>query len=275
MIRLVGLDLDGTLLSSDKSLSGGNEEALRRASEAGAYIVPVTGRPLSGLPSVVERLPYVRYVITSNGAVVYDLNEGRAIRERLMSREKALEVLDIADLPGTIFEYFTDGYGYHDDDGWAYLTNRFGTRPLMSYIRKSRRRVDDLKSGILSSPGGIENISTMSLTGEEQSLIYERLGRVEGIRRIVPCGTDLEITSSEADKGSALLALAAYLGIERAQVLAMGDGDNDRSMMEAAGLAVAVANADDRIMQAADHVAASNDEDGVAEAIRRFVLEEI
>ena len=272
MIRLVGLDLDGTLLATDKSLSEENMEALRRASAKGVHIVPVTGRPLHGLPASVECLDFVRYAVTSNGAVVYDTAAGAAIRERLMTPQKVLELLDAASEEGTICEYFAGGYGYHDDRGWDYLSGRFGGKPLMNYIRRSRRRVDDLRSGILACTSGIENFSSMSRTHEEQDRIRMRIEEIEGVNCIVPCATDLEVISADADKGTALLALAACLGIGRSEVMAMGDGDNDYSMMQTAGLSVAVANADAKILSASDHVTASNDENGVAKAICRFVL---
>ena len=272
MIRLVGLDLDGTLLATDKSLSAANREALERAAASGVYIVPVTGRPLYGLPSVVEDLDFVRYAITSNGAVIYDREQGTALREYLMTAEKAAEILEAAQLPGTICEYFAGGYGHHDDRGWEYLQGRFGKGPLMSYIRQSRKRVDDVMESMMTCGRGIENISTMSLTHEEQEMIRQKVMMIAGVRCIIPCPTDLEITSAEADKGTALLQLADLMGIRRDEVMAMGDGDNDYSMMKAAGISVAVANADRRIMEAADHRAPSNDEDGVADAVDRFVL---
>ena len=140
------------------------------------------------------------------------------------------------------------------------------------YIRRSRRRVDDLRSGILACTSGIENFSSMSRTHEEQDRIRMRIEEIEGVNCIVPCATDLEVISADADKGTALLALAACLGIGRSEVMAMGDGDNDYSMMQTAGLSVAVANADAKILSASDHVTASNDENGVAKAICRFVL---
>ena len=272
MIRLVGLDLDGTLLATDKSLSEENREALRKASAQGIHIVPVTGRPLHGLPPSVECLDFVRYAVTSNGAVVYDRAAGRAIRERLMTPQKVLRLLEAASEEGTICEYFAGGYGYHDDRGWDYLSGRFGGRPLMNYIRRSRRRVDDLRSSLLACPTGIENFSSMSRTHEEQDMIRARIGKIEGVHCIVPCATDLEVTSKDADKGSALLALAEQLGIRQSEVMAMGDGDNDYSMMRSAGLSVAVQNADAKILRASDYVTASNDESGVAKAICRFVL---
>ena len=72
MIKMIGLDLDGTLLTRDKRLTKENSDVLAEAARRGIHIVPVTGRPLSGLPAVVEALPFIRYAITSNGAVLTD-----------------------------------------------------------------------------------------------------------------------------------------------------------------------------------------------------------
>ena len=89
----------------------------------------------------------------------------------------------------------------------------------------------------------------------------------------LPMPTDIEITSADADKGEALLALAEVLGIRRQEVMAMGDGDNDLGLMKAAGLSVAMANSVREILDVADSVTLDNEHDGVAEAVRRFVLD--
>ena len=80
MIRMIGLDLDGTLLTGDKRITEQNRIALQKASGKGIHIVPVTGRPLSGIPLQVTELAFIRYAVTSNGAVVTDMLSGRTIR---------------------------------------------------------------------------------------------------------------------------------------------------------------------------------------------------
>ena len=114
MIRMIGLDLDGTLLTRDKRLTKKNSEVLALAARRGIHIVPVTGRPLSGIPEAVEALPFIRYVITSNGAVITDRAKNRTIREHCMPAEKALEILKAAEENSIIREFFTEGHGFHD-----------------------------------------------------------------------------------------------------------------------------------------------------------------
>ena len=272
MIRMIGLDLDGTLLTGQKELTAGNRAALEKAAENGVYIVPVTGRPLSGIPSQVLELDFIRYAITSNGAVTTDRACGKTIRERCMSRETAEKTLRAAQEERIILEYFTGGYGYHDSVTHELLWKKFENTPILRYLEKSRIPVEDLYGRLRESRRGIENLSIMCPTPEVKESILSRVKGIEGIRIIYPWPTDLEITSMDADKGEALLSLAAGLGINREEVMAMGDGNNDLGLMNAAGLSVAMGNSSPEVLAAADFQTSDNEHDGVAEAISRYVL---
>ena len=273
MIRLIGLDLDGTLLTRDKRITQKTRNALDEASRNGVYIVPVTGRPLSGIPSQVTSFSFIRYVITSNGAVVTDRQTGRTIRKRCMTVETAEKVLRTTEGEGIIREFFTEGTGFHDRQTRALLWKKFSGTPILRYLEQSRFKVDDFYKSLREKKNGIENLSIMCRSQEERDRIVERIRKIEGVRIIFPIATDIEITSDKADKGEALIDLAKELGIVREEVMAMGDGDNDRGLMKAAGLSVAMGNAVQKIKDEADYVAPDNEHDGVAEAIRRFVLE--
>ena len=272
MIRMIGLDLDGTLLTGQKELTAGNRAALEKAAENGVYIVPVTGRPLSGIPTQVMELDFIRYAITSNGAVTTDRACGKTIRERCMSRETAEKTLRAAQGERIILEYFTGGYGYHDSVTHELLWKKFENTPILRYLEKSRIPVEDLYGRLRESRRGIENLSIMCPTPEVKESILSRVKGIEGIRIIYPWPTDLEITSMDADKGEALLSLAAGLGINREEVMAMGDGNNDLGLMNAAGLSVAMGNSSPEVFAAADFQTSDNEHDGVAEAINRYVL---
>ena len=272
MIRMIGLDLDGTLLTRKKELTAGNRAALEKAAENGVYIVPVTGRPLSGIPTQVMELDFIRYAITSNGAVTTDRACGKTIRERCMSRETAEKTLRAAQGERIILEYFTGGYGYHDSVTHELLWKKFENTPILRYLEKSRIPVEDLYGRLRESRRGIENLSIMCPTPEVKESILSRVKGIEGIRIIYPWPTDLEITSMDADKGEALLSLAAGLGINREEVMAMGDGNNDLGLMNAAGVSVAMGNSSPEVLAAADFQTSDNEHDGVAEAISRYVL---
>ena len=144
MIRMIGLDLDGTLLTGDKRITEQNRIALQKASGKGIHIVPVTGRPLSGIPLQVTELAFIRYAVTSNGAVVTDMLSGRTIRKRCMTVGKAEEVLRTAEGDAVIREFFTEGRGFHDGKTRALLWKKFEGTPVLRYLERSRDQVDDL-----------------------------------------------------------------------------------------------------------------------------------
>lgn len=275
MIRMVGLDLDGTLLRQDKSISDYSRRVLQRLSDLGTVIVPVTGRPLAGVPSAVRNLPGVRYCITSNGAAVYDLLEGKVLMEVLMDPQRALMVLDAAEDIAVIREIFTGGWGYHEREDYERLKSRFTGTPVMPYIDSSRKRIASLKAFIRDREEGYENISIMCGSFEDRERLRERLGRIGGINVILPWKTDLEITDGKAEKGDALLFLAELLGIRNEETLAAGDSDNDLSLLKKAGLALAMGNASAHIKEAADYITEDNENDGAARALARFILEEV
>ena len=274
MIRLIGLDLDGTLLTREKKITERTAAALNRAAERGVGIVPVTGRPLAGLPAELDGIRGIRYAVTSNGACIYDLSRKAILRETGMEPRKAMDVLAAAEDLDPIAEIFAGGYGYHTPDTSRRLEERFAGTPVMDYLRRSRRSMHSLEEFLSHFNGRIENISLMFSNPAGRNLTCARLEAVSGIRVIHPWPTDLEITHEAAEKGDALMRLAAILGIAAEDVMAMGDGDNDRSLLERSGLSVAMGNAAPHILEIADHVTGDNEHDGVADAVEQFVLQE-
>lgn len=306
---MAGIDLDGTLLTNEKKITAFSEKTLRRAAEAGVCLVPVTGRPLYGMPDALMQIqrdgqPIVRFVITSNGACTYELEEeGRRtdqidkntgkkpeetaqktqvsdfawkeVRTTLMRVADARMVLKAAEGVTVICEVFTEGYGYHEPSQEEPLRRRFEGTPVMDYIRQSRKCVDSLDAfleKIQEREGGIENISFMFDSEEDRDTVRRRLGSIRGIHVIVPKSTDLEVVSGRTDKGSALLDLAAHLGIPPEQILAIGDNDNDAGLLGRVGIFAAMGNASEEIRRRADYVTLDNLHDGAAAALEKFCL---
>ena len=113
-IKLIGFDLDGTLLTSDKRLSDRTKKVMSQAIEQGVVMVPATGRPLSGVPQELLEFPGIRYVVTANGARVLDILEKKTMAEELLSREKCGQILEIFEKYDTFREIYYDGIGYAD-----------------------------------------------------------------------------------------------------------------------------------------------------------------
>ncbi|MBQ9031209.1 MAG: HAD family phosphatase [Parasporobacterium sp.] len=269
--QLIALDLDGTVLTNSKQVTERTKSSLRLAARAGMEIVLVTGRPFMGLPRELTDLPFIRYAITSNGAVSTDLSNGTRLRSALISNRDACEILRLPVQSGLIYNVFLDGIGYCDKPSFDKLLGFFVGTPLEGYVRDSRRPVEDVFRLTEEHPEGVENIWIMGRDREERDRLGSLIQNQWHLNTVFTAGTDVEIGVPEADKGAALRDLASSLGIGRDAILAFGDNENDLGMFRAAGTAVAMGNASDSVRQSADLVTASNEQDGVARMIEELL----
>lgn len=277
-IRMIGIDLDGTLLTGKKELTETSRQALCRAIQAGIVVVPVTGRPFSGVPAEIMDIPGIRYIITSNGANTYDREEGRVLRKEHLDHSLTRTVLDTAQGSGIIREIFIKGVGFHDAPTQKLLEERFKEAPaILAYINRSRKIVPDFEALLSDESAHVENISLMFPSQEERDESLNRILQIMGegkmpiLHVILPWRTDLEITHICADKWLALQDLAGRIGIDAREIMTLGDGDNDRPMLRAAGYSVAMGNAPDFVKKEADSCTLDNEHDGAAAAICRIL----
>ena len=261
--KLIAIDLDGTLLDSEKRISVRTQQALTRASDAGLEPVVVTGRPLSGLPEDLKHLPQLRYVITSNGAVTTDLQTGATLRSQLIDCDTAVQITRIPEQESWIYSVFLDGVGYCTEYSYGRIWDFFAGTPLESYVRNSRRMTGNI-AGRIHDAKGVENIWIVCQRPDQASQLSLRIRETWQLQTFRTAPTDVETGALGADKGTALRHLYHYLHLRKEDVYAIGDNHNDLSMLKAAGTAVAMGNASDEIRQLADMVTQTNDNDGVA-----------
>ena len=274
-IRLLALDLDGTTLRSDGSLSEYNKKALLDAWEAGIHMAVASGRSWSSLPEEILSLPCVEYAITSNGAAVYDVRKKKRLQVYYLKEEAAEGLLGIAEEAGVMVEGFLNGIPYA---GHAYVENpeRFGTGPkTAAYVRRTRRPVSDIFSFLRLHSGELESLDLITCDPEKKEQLRARI-RKEVTEIYLTSSTPmlLEVSDAHGGKASGLRFLAAYLGIPKQETAAFGNAENDLDMMTWAGLGVAVANAPEDVRALAEEVTVSNDEDGVGRWIRRYLGEQ-
>jgi Cof subfamily protein (haloacid dehalogenase superfamily) len=262
--RLLALDVDGTLLTSAEELTARTRQALTRAEGAGWHVALVTGRPLPIALPVVHDLGLGRYVVAANGATVADATAGTVLYQ--------------ASLPGPV---------------------------AVDAIRRARRAVPDLGLAVTTATGffreaGFETLAPLSRTQGDvvddalpdpteavHSVVLfaghlDALGLLAEVVPVLPEGVEatpsglpgsVELTAPGVHKGRGLVELSERLGVARDQVVAFGDGLNDREMLVWAGLGVAMGNADPATKAVADEVTTSNDEDGVALVVERLLAE--
>lgn len=269
-ILLAGIDLDGTLLKSDKTISKATAAAMISADQRGIYLVPVTGRPLSGIPKCVSELGVCRYAITTNGAVITDLNTGKRIYGVSITHEKTVLLMKTLDDMGVSYEAFADGYGYLSPAVMEKYNKKYAFTPVGEYIRTSRKVVEDPVAQFISNGKCADEIFISCKSSEQRAQLAERFGSESSIQFCFLEDTFLEITALGADKGTALRHLCGMLGISRENTAAFGDNANDVSLANAAGLFIAMGNSSDEFKKDADIIADANENDGVAKILNKF-----
>ncbi|MGN0706690.1 MAG: Cof-type HAD-IIB family hydrolase [Faecalibacterium sp.] len=269
-IRLIALDLDGTLLNDRKELTEGNIRALTAAAQKGVWIVPATGRTASGVPAALRALPGVRYAITANGARMVDLSTGKALRELYIPRPLALETYDRLRKYDCTVDLFQDGQGYTTEENLAQIET-FVPENLRPYVRGTRKVLPDLRAFVDAQAHGLEKYTIFFQEEAERRRAWAEMEAL-GLEVVSSLPLNMELNAAGVNKGAGLLALAQVLELPAASLMACGDGGNDIAMLRAAGLGVAMENAFPEVRAAADYITRSNNEDGVAWAIQRFVL---
>ena len=281
-IRIIALDLDGTLLDSEKRLSVVNRAALERAAEKGVLIVPTTGRFFGMMPPAVRDLPFVRYAITINGAQVYDRETDTAIVRDEIPLDMALGVMEVLDRFDVIYDCYRQNWGWMtaalQEKAADYATNEH----YLKMVREFRKPVPELKAHLkaTANDGDVQKIMLFARNTQVSDLSSQVLdairlelaARFPEIKVTSSTWNNIELNIRTAHKGNALKRFAEHLGLGLANCMAFGDGMNDFTMVEAAGLGVAMANAEPEVKRVAKWIAPSNDDDGVAAGLEEWVL---
>lgn len=269
-IRVIGLDMDGTLLKDDKTISEYTEEVLKKTIEKGIHVLPATGRVMIGIPECIRNMKGVRYGICSNGASVMDLETGEELYSCRISNEDAIKIVDIMKEYHTIYDAYVDGQGYVDEYFYYHL-DQYKIEPEMQkmYI-KTRTPISDLYEFLKEGRKQVEKFNMFFAEPKDRLKAMDDLIKIPYIKVTSSLYNNIEINAADCNKGTALIGFAKQMGYQREQVMGFGDGSNDYEMIIMSGIGVAMENGLDVIKEAADFITVSNEEDGVAKAIERF-----
>lgn len=272
-VKVILLDLDGTLLNSQKIISPANYAALERAANMGVHIVPATGRFYEGMPEVVRSLPFVRYAVSVNGAEIYDTKEKKVLHREELESEEALAIYEYLSSLPVLCDAYVEGWGYMERGYYDHM-EEFAAQPyVLKMFKELRTPVDDMK-GFLAQHK-VQKVMAFFNDMERRAVELERVKALFPNTAVSSSiNNNIEVNAKKATKGGALLNLCAVLGIDVKDSMAFGDGSNDLAMIQNAGIGVAMGNAYDGLKEAADFVTLTCDEDGVAYAIKKFVFGE-
>lgn len=269
-VKLIMTDLDGTLFKNDhESISERNVNALKKAQEKGIKICIATGRTKSLIFDAVALVPFADYIITSNGAVTYDAKTDEIITSQLLSAEKSKKVFEIINSHSLTHEIYFEGECFLD--GYSAKLYNYGniSAHYLKVLKDKANVVPNLSEHIGES--GVEKINIMHVVGDELQEVKDSFLDIGGIYVTSSIPENLEMNNINANKGYALSALCRILNISENEVMAFGDSGNDCEMLRTAGYSFATANAWDEAKKAAKSVTLSNEDDGVAVQIEKYL----
>lgn len=273
-IRLVALDMDGTILLDDHlTVTPAVRQAICAAAQKGVQVVPATGRVFSMLPDVFLQMEEVRYVINSNGASVRDLQEDKVIYQKCISVETAGKILEMLEPYGLLIQFYCEGNIYTEKRLMKHVDELPFSKEFITEIRKTQQEVDSLRTFLQEHPEGIEKCNLAHVPSPLREELWKTFGAMPELAVVSSAGSNLELNRRDASKGDALRHLCEQLHIAPEEVMAVGDSGNDIEMLQFAGYSVAMGNSTPDAMEAAKYRTASNQEDGVALAIQKFILE--
>ena len=275
-IKLIALDLDGTLFNREGIITQASKAELNRAAAQGVKIVISTGRPFNGLPFEQIKDTAIEYALTTNGASVYKIEGKECLYEDGMNVETILPILDWILEREIHIDIYMDGVGFTPVRCRENIGRLAVPESLRKYMIETRTTVEDLKRYVSDCGKKIQKINLNFYPQPDGTLGYrdETIRFLKSLSAIeVVCGgfNNFEISKAGVTKSTGLDALTKHLGVTMEQTMAIGDSENDYSMINAAGLGVAMGNASDDIKAIADYITTSNEEDGVGEAIKKFI----
>lgn len=273
MYQLIALDMDGTLLNSQKKISEGNKRAIEKAAGAGKTVILNTGRGPAELEEYLGELPQVRYLNCVSGAVVYDLKERRAIGSRLLGCGLIKTLLELAKEEGAMPHILGDSSVVQRDQ-WERM-EEFGMGIYKEMFQRVAEKWEDMPARYAESPFEAAKVNIYHRDVQSRLRTKERIRRM-GLPVVMAEAeiTSLEVSAQGVDKGTGLECLCGYLGLPMSQTIVVGDAANDLQAMKKAGLAVAMGNASQEIKAAAHVVVADCDHDGCAQAVEQYLLGE-
>ncbi|MFU0783019.1 MAG: phosphoglycolate phosphatase [Thermoanaerobacterium thermosaccharolyticum] len=271
--KLVAIDMDDTLLTYDKQISRENLEALQKAHDSGIYVVISTGRIYASAYAYSEFLGFKPYIIASNGAMIRD-DKDNEIYKSVLDIDLISYLIDLANRNDVYYHFYSDKIVYSPESSSKY--QKYGEWNRL-YAETLRVKVEDIPKGSDFTKKLRDNIVKFVMFDEDVKkikMVRAEIDKTKGDKLETTSSfyNNIEILNKGINKGNGLRILGEYLGVDRSEMVAIGDSENDTEMVEFAGLGVAMENAIEKLKKTADFITKSNMENGVAYVINKFIL---
>ena len=267
--KLLVLDIDGTLLDKNGVISDEDRKALARVCDLGLPVSLSTGRVVTACSEIIRQLSLDSYHIFFDGALVINPSQGEEIYVQPIDKMLVKQANEFAHQNGINLEFYSADRYFVERETWASDIRRdfYHTPPIVVDISKLWQKERIIK--------GVLTLRSPEEKAKAELLYLQFKGSLSFSLTKTPAYPEVDfinVLAPEVSKGEALQALASFLGIPLAEVVAIGDGPNDISLLASAGLAIAMGDAPDELKAVADYVTLDVDHNGLAEAIKKFLL---
>ena len=269
-IKIIATDLDGTLMSTDHlTVTEYTRQTLFKAHEKGIKIAIATGRTMSLIESVIEQVPFVDYVIYSNGACVFDRNKNKVIYSNPIESKTAAEIVNYFLGKQVYFEIYIDGKAHFELGTDQYFVNGDFSKEFIDEIVRTNTGHEKLIEFLTDKP--IEKYTMYSIFDDRFPIYMGKLRQI-GLDVVSSFAGCIEATARGVSKGAALKGICEAEGYLPDEAMSFGDGGNDCSMLEYAGMSFAMENGSEECKKSAKKITKSNGDDGVAWAVEKYCL---
>ncbi|MGI6012360.1 MAG: Cof-type HAD-IIB family hydrolase [Ruminococcus sp.] len=271
-IKLIAIDLDGTLLDSGCVFREENRIWLSRALKAGYFVVPTTGRSFQNARyEIFKNFDEMPYYINANGTVVTDGKTEKVLYTASFPRDVAKEIYRLCKEYRTYIEPYAGRCAYMEREGIDHLYRSGLSRSYCEQLMRTNILTENMEEIIANGEYPVSKFHIVCESSQEKEMLKARIAAIPGLYPISVVAQNIEVVYQKKSKKDGLAFLSDYLGITRENVLAIGDSSNDIEMLEWAGCSVAMENASDQVKKTAKYVTDTNDNDGVAKALQRFL----
>lgn len=270
--KMLCVDMDGTLLNNKKEITDRTKIALKKAEEAGVKVVIATGRLFTSAYYYADLVGLKTPIISANGAFIREKDKNQVIYEALLGKENCYRILNIIKSYGIIPNFHTANTIFTERNN-AHVNNyikineklKEGNKIQIQFVKNWKDVFEKYQSSILKCIAIDEDLDKIQKAKRE-------LADCDGLETVTSSKDNFEVMCQGVSKGRAVEMLAAYYNIPREAVICVGDSENDISMIEFAGLGVAMGNGDKEIKDLAQYITLSNEEDGVAKVVEEYIL---
>ena len=290
MYKLVAIDLDGTMLNSYGEVTQKTKEVIKEVQKKGVEVIIASGRPIDSIKTISKEIACNHYFISGNGAILYDIKNNQILYENILKKSKVLDIIKVCEENSIFYNIYTEK---------EILAKSLKFNVL--YYNKENLKKDEANKTHIHIIENIydyiaereEKIIKISICDNNKTIFNSILKKIKEIsdievlevshmsRKIIRQGTEeipieyfyTEISAKNVDKWEAIQELARKLDIKKEEIIAIGDNINDKKMIENAGMGVVMGGSTQEVVKVANFVTDNNDNDGVANALKKLILE--